>query len=304
MTALSTSYIDILTTSGADIIKRLAALGVSEVELSYKINEEIFLDIRDAISRSKLQVCSVHNFFPIPSTAPNGKGGGDVFLLSHPDDEQRRIAVQWTKRSIERASEVGAKALVVHCGRVDMNAEHERLCTYFSNRQLHSPEGKNLIRRKLRELEAVKSAYLESVQRSLEDLIPTAEQNNIILGLENRYHYHELPGPEDFEVIFEKFASAPIGYWHDTGHAHAQEALGLFPAEELLRRYHQKLVGVHVHDALGLDDHFPPGAGEIDFKKIATWIGDDVLRVIELKQGTPDNEVASGIHYLRETLEL
>ncbi len=304
MPALSTSYIDTHTTSGEYIIKRLAALGVSEIELSYKIDEKLFLDIRQAFSRSSLKVCSVHNFFPIPPTAPNGKGGGDIFLLSHPDAEQRRIAVQWTKRSIEQAGALGAKALVMHCGRVDINPEHDRLYTAFRNGHCRAPEGKNLIRRKQRELEAVKSAYLDSVLRSLEDLIPTAEVNNITLGLENRYHYHELPGPDDFELIFEKFTGAPIGYWHDTGHAHALEALGLYPAGELIKTYHQKMVGMHIHDARGLDDHLPPGAGEIDFKNIAAWIGDDVLRVIELKPGTPDSAVASGIHYLRENLVL
>jgi len=43
----------------------------------------------------------------------------------------------------------------------------------------------------------------------------------VLLGLENRYHDHELPGPDDFKVIFDKFKGAPVGYWHDTGHAHA-----------------------------------------------------------------------------------
>ena len=59
-----------------------------------------------------------------------------------------------------------------------------------------------------------------------------------------------------------------------------------------------------IHDARGLDDHLPPGSGEIDFKKIGTWIGDDTLKVIELKLGTPDSEAASGIHYLGKKIKL
>ena len=46
----------------------------------------------------------------------------------------------------------------------------------------------------------------------------------------------------------------------------------------------------------------PPGSGEIDFKKIGTWIGDDTLKVIELKPGTRDSEVASGIHYFHDRI--
>jgi len=303
MLSISTSYLVTSNLSGADIVRRLAALNISEVELGYRIDEKCFFGIREALNRSRLQVSSVHNFFPIPPSAPKGKGGGDVFLLSHPAAAERGKAVQWTKRSIEAACSVGAKAVVLHCGRIEMNAERERLYAFFRNGQIHSPQVQNFIHKKLAERQKEKSVHLDNVLRSLEDLIPTAEQNGIILGLENRYHYHELPGPDEFETIFEIFAGAPIGYWHDTGHAHAQESLGIIPAGELLRRYHKNLVGIHIHDARGLDDHLPPGSGEIDFKKIGTRIGNDTLKVIELKSGTPNSDVASGIHYLAKKMK-
>ena len=41
--------------------------------------------------------------------------------------EERCKAVQWTKRSIEQAGAVRAKAVVLHCGRIEMNAEREWL---------------------------------------------------------------------------------------------------------------------------------------------------------------------------------
>jgi sugar phosphate isomerase/epimerase len=63
-------------------------------------------------------------------------------------------------------------------------------------------------------------------------------------------------------------------------------------------------VGIHIHDARELDDHLPPGSGEIDFKKIGTGIGDDTLKVIELKPGTPDSEVDAGINYLEKKMKL
>jgi sugar phosphate isomerase/epimerase len=185
-----------------------------------------------------------------------------------------------------------------------MNVERERLYAFFRNGQIHSPQAQNFVYKKLSERKKEKSVYLDAVLRSLEDLIPAAEQNDIALGLENRYHYHELPGADEFEIIFKQFAGAPIGYWHDTGHAHAQESLGIFSANELLERYRNNLVGMHIHDARGLDDHLPPGSGEIDFKRIGTRIGDGILRVIELKRGTPDSQVASGIRYLAKTMKL
>jgi sugar phosphate isomerase/epimerase len=303
MIAISTSYFIVDKLSAADIIMRLAALDISEVELSYNIDEDTSFDLREALNRSQMQVCSVHNFFPIPPSVAKGKGGGDIFLLSNPAEEERCKAVEWTKRSIEQAGAVDAKALVLHCGRVEMSPELEQLYAYFRNGQIHTLQAQDFIRLKLDERENQKSRYLDSILRSLEDLIPVAEHHNIILSLENRYHYHELPGPDEFEIIFKKFAGAPIGYWHDTGHAHAQQALGIFPAEELLKSNHQHLVGMHLHDAFGLDDHLPPGAGEIDFKRIRAWMGDNTLKVIELKPGTPDSDAAAGIHYLKQILD-
>jgi sugar phosphate isomerase/epimerase len=303
MLSLSTSYFANDQFHGPDIVERLKALDICSLELSYKIDMNLFQELRNYINPSQLLVSSVHNFFPIPDTAPNGVGGGDIFLLSNPADDARREAVHWTKRSIEYANSVGAKALVLHCGRVEMNAEWKRLSAYYRNGQIQTSEARNFIHRKLGERLEQRTIFLDRVLRSLEELLPTAEQHHIILGIENRYHYHELPGPEEFDTIFEKFAGAPIGYWHDTGHAHAQEVLGIISENELLNRYNEQLVGMHLHDARGLDDHLPPGIGEIDFRKIADWVKEDTVKVIELAAGTPNSEVAAGIDYLKKYFE-
>ena len=55
------------------------------------------------------------------------------------------------------------------------------------------------------------------------------------------------------------------GYWHDTGHVPANEVSGPIAGNALLRKYADWFIGIHLHDAIGLDDHIPPGAGEIDF---------------------------------------
>ncbi len=303
MLSLSTSYFANDQVSGRDIIERMNALDIYSLELSYKIDMDLFQELRNFINPPQLMVTSVHNFFPIPDSAPNGKGGGDIFLLSNPADDARKEAVRWTRRSIEHAGSVGAKALVLHCGRVEMNAEWKRLSAYYRNGQIQTSEARNFINSKLVERNKESPIFLNSVLRSLDELLPTAEQHHIILGLENRYHYQELPGPEEFDIIFKKFAGANIGYWHDTGHAHAQEVLGIISKDELLNRYNEQLVGMHLHDARGLDDHLAPGIGEIDFHKIAAWVKEDTVKVIELTAGTPNSEVAAGIDYLKKYFE-
>ena len=126
-----------------------------------------------------------------------------------------------------------------------------------------------------------------------------AETLEIVLGLENRYHYHQLPTPEDFEILFKHFAGAPVGYWHDAGHARVIELLGGLPAGEMLARYGDRLVGFHLHDAIGLDDHMPPGDGEIDFNTIAPFVGPETLQVVELKPGTPMDATLRGVRFLK-----
>ena len=118
------------------------------------------------------------------------------------------------------------------------------------------------------------------------------------LGLENRYHYHELPGIDDFALFFREFEGAPLGYWHDCGHAHAGEVLGLYTALDLLDRYGFRLVGCHLHDARGLDDHLPPGRGEIDFASLISYLKPETLQVIELKQGTAPDAAREGAAHL------
>jgi sugar phosphate isomerase/epimerase len=143
---------------------------------------------------------------------------------------------------------------------------------------------------------------MDCLLTSLDRLVAVAEKQGVLLGLENRYHYHELPGPDDFEVIFDAFKGAPIGYWHDTGHAHANQTLGIIPKGSLLQDNSDRLIGVHLHDAVGLNDHIPPGSGEIDFAALKPFLYADTIKVIELKPGIPASEVSEGIKFIREKL--
>jgi len=53
---------------------------------------------------------------------------------------------------------------------------------------------------------------------------------------------------------------------------------------------------------MGIDDHLVPGTGEIDFKKIKEHLNADTLKVIELNQGTPDDQVKQPMCFISETV--
>ena len=302
MLALSTSWQSGKSTSAEEMLAALKKLEIDAIELSYRISEEQYQQMKAPLVRSGLTGASIHNYFPIPSARSNSKGSGDLFLLSSPDNEERQNAIRYTTRSIEHAGEVGAKAVVLHCGLVEMNHEMQVLYRYVNSNKLGSEEAQLFIRNKLRERDRRKSKHMDSLLASLDRLVAVAEKQGVLLGLENRYHYHELPGPDEFKVIFNTFEGAPIGYWHDTGHAHTNEILGLIPRQSLLQSYSDRLIGVHLHDAVGLDDHIPPGSGEIDFKALKPFLKSDTIKVIELKPGIPVPAVIEGIRFIREIL--
>ncbi len=304
MLGISTSWQSGGSATAEGMLTALKNLDVSGIELSYRISEGFFQEMKNPLKRSGLKVASVHNYFPIPSARSDSKGSGDLFLLSSSDPEERQNAIRFTTKSIEHAGELGAAAVVLHCGVVEMNQEMQVLYQYFNSKRLNSEEAQIFIRHKLKEWDSRKPKHMDSLLASLDRLVPVAEKQGVLLGLENRYHYHELPGLDDFKVIFDTFKGAPIGYWHDTGHAHANEALGLIPRGSLLQSYSDQLIGIHLHDAIGLDDHIPPGSGEIDFKALKPFLKTDTIKVIELKPGIPESKASEGVRFLRDKLSI
>jgi len=165
-----------------------------------------------------------------------------------------------------------------------------------------STAAETFVQQKLHERNQLISGHTNALLFSLDRLMSHAERQGVILGLENRFHYHELPTPDVFETLLTEFKGGPIGYWHDTGHAHTNELLGIIAPGTLLEAFGENLIGMHWHDARGLDDHLVPGQGEIDFNALKPYIQKDLPIVIELKPGTPHQEVNKSIQFTREYL--
>ena len=237
MLGISTSWQSGGTTTAEKMLEAFTNLGIKGVELSYRTSENQYQQLKRLLKPSGLKVVSIHNFFPIPAVKKDSKGGGDLFLLSSQDDEERQRAIRYTSKTIENAAEMGAAAVILHCGAVEMNPEWNVIYEYFNSNRLDSKAAHLFIRDKLTERDSRKPGHMDSLLASLDRLVSVAEKQGVLLGLENRYHYHELPGLNDFRFIFNTFKGAPIGYWHDTGHAHANEILDFIPNNALLQNY-------------------------------------------------------------------
>src|SRR5581483_6436568 len=91
--------------------------------------------------------------------------------------------------------------------------------------------------------------YWEQVKSSIEEIRMYAVDKGVSLGFENREKFEELPLDEDFQELLNGLNTPHTGgYWHDTGHAHIKETLGLIDHREQLQKNAAQLLGFHLHD--------------------------------------------------------
>ena len=105
--------------------------------------------------------------------------------------------------------------------------------------------------------------------------------------------------PSQLEAIFETFKEGSLFYWHDVGHAEVAERLGFSKHRELLDKFANRLIGVHLHDIIGpTGDHKVPGAGTFDFNMIKPYLKSDTIKVIEVHRPATGEEIRRGAEYL------
>ena len=60
------------------------------------------------------------------------------------------------------------------------------------------------------------------------------------------------------------------------------------------------MIGSHLHDVIGVDDHFPPGLGEVDFNMVASYLPADSYRAMELKPGSTPEQIKTSLSFLSD----
>lgn len=273
-----------------DMISDILDSGFDAIELEYRISETQFKKIRPIIKK-KLTVTSIHNYFPKPDD-PKIKGSGDLYLLSSTDRDEHSDAIKHTIRTIEYADDMEAKAVVLHLGRVDMENPFDKLKELFERGLIDKEEGKNFVKEQKEIRRSSRQKNLDSVLKALDKLALYAERYGVFLGIENRFYLHEIPDKEEIEIILKEFQGSNIKYWHDIGHAIVQERLGICSQKDLLDSFSSDMIGIHIHDVKGIEDHLAPGEGDVDLKEIIGSIKKDVLKVLEVhKKAKKENMV-------------
>jgi sugar phosphate isomerase/epimerase len=276
----------------ADFFTTGKKLGFTRFELNHAINSAMLegLPLDGLIS-------SIHEPCPADLSAALLKERN--WLVSAPDEEDRRQGVAAIRQSIELAHRLGVQVVIVHPGRVDIDPVLEStLVKLYKAGKRDEPEYAQAKEQLVSARAAQAEANMQSARRSLIELAEVAVQMGVRLGLENRYHYHEIPLPDELDDLLNLGCGEVVGYWHDVGHAQVLQHLGLGTHEEWLRRFAERMVGVHLHDVVGLSDHLAAGLGQLDWDMVARYLPASVLRTCEFQPASSPEQVAAGLKWL------
>ena len=279
------------------MLKEIAELGFEWVELSHGIRITLAPGILKAVQEGVIKVASCHNFCPLPSgvtqAAPN------LYRPSSTDKREREQWLRQSRRTIDFASQVGAKKVVLHLGAVTFfwSNPARKLDACLEARpgaELGADAAyKKILAKSLAKLRARMPDYWANTRQGLVELLPYAAKHGVKLGFENREGFDELPLDADHPALIAALAQPDAcGYWHDTGHAQIKQNMGLLNHRAHLEKNAPNAIGFHLHDvSAGGRDHQAIGSGKIDFEMVSSFWRPEHTLVIELSPRLTTEEV-------------
>ena len=279
-----------------DFFKVAKQLEFQKIELNHQVNSRML----SLVTMDHIQFSSLHE--PCPADISTKELVDRDWLISSADNASRKRGVETVKRSIKLAHELGAPTVVIHCGNVATNVDFEsKLRGLFEKGKDESDEYQSLRSRFIQFRADHAVPRLNAVKKSLYELLDVADQYQVKLGLENRYHYLDIPSIDEMELLMSLADSNRLGFIYDVGHAQALDRLGFYTHEDWLKRFASRMFGAHLHDVIGLSDHYAPGMGEIDFNKVASYLPENAFRTLEMLPGNTLAQVKCGVNFLVET---
>jgi len=143
--------------------------------------------------------------------------------------------------------------------------------------------------------------HLDMVIKSLQAFVSYASGSGVAVGLENRYRYYDIPLPNELKLLLGLCDEDWFGFQYDVGHAQTLHALGLIEHDTWLESFSRRMIGVHLHDVIGVRDHQVPGVGDVDFAHIAPYIPLGTWRTLEIGPHASLPDLAKGLDVLHQS---
>ena len=269
------------------MLAEIASLGFTHVELSHGIRITLVPGILRAVEAGVVRISSTHNFCPLPTGA--NRAAPNLYEPSALDRREHEQWVRHTLRSIDFAAQVKASALVCHLGRVRFRWFNPgtKLRKYLAGVPGTSRDARKhaaLVQQCVHKLREKMPPYWTQVRAAVDAVLAHAQRTHVHLGFENREKFEELPLDPDLPGFLQSFgADAPVGYWHDTGHAHLKEEMGVSQQRVQLEALARRTLGFHLHDVdADGHDHQSIGSGRVDFEMVSRFWRPEHVLTLEL----------------------
>jgi sugar phosphate isomerase/epimerase len=302
--ALSTNWCNRKYSSGEEIADKALELGFAALELGFNTTQD---QLAGFLKRSdRIPVESVHAFCPVPLSAPDGSP--ELYSLASLDENERAMARIYLLKTIDTASDMGAKSIVLHAGRIP-------LATFFSKKRdshllretLIAAKGDTLNPKYRKVLNSALSArnkraakITDIFLRELESIEPVLEKRSLALALENLPFLEGYPNEVETLDIVTRLSGSRVFAWYDTGHHRVREMHGWIDdaAKEALEKLQDASLirGMHINDVKDYyDDHFAPGGGGVDFAALSSMAAKAEHVVFEPKSHVSEENLSKSI---------
>lgn len=298
MYSFSTCWNSHRHTDGREMLREIRDLGFTHAELSHGIRLALVPGILEAVKAGEIKISTLHNFCPLPLGVE--KASPNLYEFTAEKDRDRELAVKYTLRTFDFATQVQASLVVLHLGSMELKDYGGKLEDLLEDGRQDSPKFQKLRDEAMARREAKKGPAVARLYDTLGKILPDANKRGLRLGCENREAIQEIPLEADFEKFFCDLNNPALYYWHDCGHAQIKENLGFIQHRQHLASLANRLAGFHIHDVrFPGTDHCPPGSGMIDFAGLKPFVKPEHIKVFELSPKLPVEAVKAGVAHLK-----
>jgi sugar phosphate isomerase/epimerase len=279
----------------AGFAARVRELGFTHIEPNALVSPRML----NELLKTAVPISSIHS--PCPAVLSSKGSPVSSLSLSSLDMSERMEAVSFTKRTIDLAANVSARAIVLHMGEVPIDLSlQERLYRLRDGGYNQTEEYRQVKESLVQQRLSLARPYVDAARKSLQELSRYSRQKGIMLGLETRFHFSEIPNMDEMAGPLDKVSERLAGYWHDVGHAEVQQQLGFSFHEEWLSRFKDRMVGIHLHDVRGISDHRTPGNGNMNWEMIAKHLPQGIVRVCEIGEWSDEGQMQGVVKFLQK----